>query len=131
MRMNLNERIYNKGTGVIMKNQTYVILALIFIIFISVFSVLNVNPVEVNYLFWKGETPLVFVILISVLLGGILTTAVGTGKFISLRRENKQLKHKITHLEKTIEQTTEAELSLPPNMEENQSDTERTDGNVE
>jgi len=38
-----------------MKNQTYVILALLFVIVISVFSVLNVSAVEVNYLFWKGE----------------------------------------------------------------------------
>lgn len=94
-----------------MKNQTYVILALIFIIFIAVFSVLNVSPVEVNYLFWQGESPLVIVILISVLLGGVLTTAFGAGKFISLRRENKQLLVKIRHLEKIIEQQTDIKLN--------------------
>jgi len=94
-----------------MKNQTYVILALIFIIFIAVFSVLNVSPVEVNYLFWQGESPLVIVILISVLLGGVLTTAFGAGKFISLRRENKQLRVKVGHLEKIIEQQTDIEIN--------------------
>ncbi|HZW67160.1 MAG TPA: lipopolysaccharide assembly protein LapA domain-containing protein [Pseudogracilibacillus sp.] len=94
-----------------MKNQTYVILALLFIIFIAVFSVLNVSPVEVNYLFWQGESPLVIVILISVLLGGVLTTAFGAGKFISLRRENKQLLVKVHHLEKIIEQQTDIEIN--------------------
>lgn len=94
-----------------MKNQTYVILALLFIIFIAVFSVLNVSPVEVNYLFWQGESPLVIVILISVLLGGVLTTAFGAGKFISLRRENKQLRVKVGHLEKIIEQQTDIEIN--------------------
>lgn len=89
-----------------MKNQTYVILALVFVLFIAVFSVLNVSVVEVNYLFWKGESPLVIVILLSVLLGGILTTAFGAGKFIRLRRENKRLLNQIHHLEQTIEQQT-------------------------
>lgn|SRR5699024_4818196 len=114
-----------------MKNQTYVILALLFVIVISVFSVLNVSAVEVNYLFWKGESPLVFVILFSVLLGGVLTTAFGAGKFISMRRENKQLKHKIIHLEKTIEQQTEETINEPYALPSKQEDEEGNDGKVE
>lgn len=100
-----------------MKNQTYVILALIFVIVIAVFAVFNVNPVEVNYLFWKGESPLVFVILFSVLLGGILTTAFGTGKYISLKRENKQLQRKVNHLEETVAKHTEKEIEEALNNE--------------
>ena len=64
-----------------MKNQTYVIFTIIFAIIISIFAVLNVGAVEVDYLFWSGKSPLIFVILFSVLLGGILTTAFGTGKY--------------------------------------------------
>lgn len=97
--------------GFYMKNQTYVIFAIIFIIVISVFSVLNVGIVEVNYLFWKGESPLVFVILFSVLLGGILTTVFGAGKYIALKRENKQLKRTVHHLEETIKKQTEVQLN--------------------
>ena len=82
-----------------MKGQTYVILIIIFTIMISVFAVLNIDVVEVNYLFWRGSSPLIFVILFSVLLGGMLTTVVGSSKFIRLRRENKQLREKITTLE--------------------------------
>lgn len=114
-----------------MKNQTYVILALLFIIIISVFSVLNVSLVEVNYLFWKGESPLVFVILFSVLLGGILTTAFGAGKFISLRRENKSLKRKIHHLEKTIEQYTAAEINQEFVSADEWADKEGNDEQIE
>lgn len=106
-----------------MKNQTYVILAFLFTIVIAVFAVLNVNPVEVNYLFWKGESPLVFVILFSVLLGGILTTAFGTGKYIVLKRENKQLQRKVQHLEDTIAKQTEKEI-------ETVLDQERENGEV-
>lgn len=90
-----------------MKNQTYVILALLFTMVIAVFAVLNVNPVEVNYLFWEGESPLVIVILFSVLLGGILTTAFGAGRFFALKREIKQYKRKLEQLEETVQKQRE------------------------
>ncbi|MBO1003418.1 lipopolysaccharide assembly LapA domain-containing protein [Pseudogracilibacillus auburnensis] len=82
-----------------MKGQTYVILTIIFIIVISVFAVLNVGAVEVNYVFWRGSSPLIFVILFSVLLGGILTTVVGSKKYFRLKRENKQLREQVNHKE--------------------------------
>lgn len=85
--------------GMDMKGQTYVILSIIFIIIISVFAVLNIDVVEVNYVFWSGSSPLIFVILFSVLLGGILTTVVGSKKYITLRRENKILKEQIQLME--------------------------------
>ena|SRR5690625_2337189 len=93
-----------------MKGQTYVILAIIFIIIISVFSVLNVGVVEVDYLFWRGSSPLIFVILFSVLLGGVLTTIVGSKKYLSLKRENKKLHDKIVALEMELEGKHESEL---------------------
>ena len=76
----------------IMKGQTYVILGIIVIIIVSVFAVTNVEPVQVNYLFWSGESPLILVILFSVLMGGLITAAVGSIRIIHLQRENKSLK---------------------------------------
>jgi len=73
----------------------------------------------------------VFVILFSVLLGGVLTTAFGAGKFIGMRRENKQLKHKINHLEKTIEQQTEIAINEPNELLEEGPDEEGNDGKVD
>ena len=70
-----------------MKGQTYVILSIVFVIIIAVFSVLNIDQVEVNYLFWSGSSPLIFVILFSVLLGGVLTTAVGAKIYFNKTRE--------------------------------------------
>ncbi|HLR42232.1 MAG TPA: lipopolysaccharide assembly protein LapA domain-containing protein [Pseudogracilibacillus sp.] len=78
-----------------MKGQTYVILAIIFTIIISVFAVLNIDQVEVNYLFWSGSSPLIFVILFSVLLGGILTMVVGSRKFFQLRKTIKHLEEQL------------------------------------
>src|SRR5699024_10836387 len=84
---------------VYMKGQSYVILAIILVIIIAVFAVINVSPVEVNYLFWKMESHLILVILFSVLMGGLITGAAGMVKIfrlqreiIALRVENKQMK---------------------------------------
>lgn len=86
-----------------MRSQTYAIIAIVFVIIISVFSVLNIDVVEVNYLFWQGSSPLIFVILFSVLLGAILTTLVGSKKYVELKRENKELQKRILQLESEID----------------------------
>lgn len=107
-----------------MKGQTYVILSIVFVIIIAVFSVLNIDQVEVNYLFWSGSSPLIFVILFSVLLGGILTTAVGAKKYISLKRENARLREMLRKLE--VETNTTTEELLPLEVEENQTEHEES-----
>lgn len=91
-----------KKVGDEMKGQTYVILTIVFAIITSVFAVLNVSVVEVNYLFWKGESPLIFVILFSVLLGGMLTMVVGVGKYFKLKKENKSLHQRLAQIESTV-----------------------------
>ncbi|WP_051353128.1 LapA family protein [Thalassobacillus devorans] len=77
-----------------MKGQYYWILALIFALLIAVFAVINVDPVEVNYLFGSGEAPLILVILISVLMGGIVTATLGAVRVYRLQREVKKLRSK-------------------------------------
>ncbi|WP_042223357.1 LapA family protein [Oceanobacillus manasiensis] len=74
-----------------MKGQGYVILAIIFVIIVAVFAVTNVNPVEVNYLFWTAESPLILIILFSVLMGGIITAAVGVIRMFRLQRQVRSL----------------------------------------
>lgn len=75
-----------------MKGQTYVILGIVVLIIVSVFAVTNVDVVKVNYLFWTGESPLILVILFSVLMGGLITAAVGSLRIFHLQRENKLIK---------------------------------------
>lgn len=75
-----------------MKGQTYIIIAVIFAVIIAVFAVINIDPVEVNYLFGSGHAPLVLVILFSVLMGAMITAAVGIVRIIRLQREVRELK---------------------------------------
>src|SRR5699024_4796718 len=88
--------------GCLMRSQTYVILTIVFVIIVSIFAVTNVEPVEVNYLFWKGKSPLILVILFSVLMGGVITAAAGSVKFFRLQRMNKQLNYKNQHMRKIL-----------------------------
>ena len=81
-----------------MKGQTYVILTFLFIIIIAVFAIINVESVEVNYFFWKRESPLILLILFSVLMGGLVTMVAGSVKYFNLKRENKQLSKELHEL---------------------------------
>lgn len=85
-----------------MRGQSYVILAIIFVIIVAIFAIINVDPVEVNYLFGSGEAPLILVILFSVLMGGIITAAVGLLKMIHLQRERKSLQAENKQLKESV-----------------------------
>ncbi|WP_181350551.1 lipopolysaccharide assembly LapA domain-containing protein [Thalassobacillus sp. CUG 92003] len=106
-----------------MRGQSYIILALIFALLIAIFAVINVEPVEVNYLFGTGEAPLILVIIISVLMGGLITASVGAVKYFKLQRENKGLRQ---HATTSSERSKESSLSNEePTYEESPSKIDR------
>lgn len=75
-----------------MRGQAYVISAIVVVILISIFAIINIEPVEVNYIFWKGYSPLILVILGSVLMGGLVTAFSGTVKYRKLLKKYQALK---------------------------------------
>ncbi|HLQ73314.1 MAG TPA: LapA family protein [Bacillota bacterium] len=85
-----------------MKNQLYVILLIIFIIIVSIFALMNIAIVEVNYIFWSGESPLILVILFSLLMGGIITIIAGSVKFYRMKNEIKTLTKRNNELERQL-----------------------------
>lgn len=108
-----------------MKGQSYVIFAIIFVIIVAIFAVINVEPVEVDYLFGTGEAPLIFVILFSVLMGGIITAAVGILRVFRLQRENKTLRKENEQLMNSSDITQDNQLDFSSNQEKvdiNESD---------
>ncbi|WP_079530381.1 LapA family protein [Halobacillus hunanensis] len=94
-----------------MKGQTYIILALIFALVIAVFAVINVDPVQVNYLFGTGEAPLILIIIISVLMGVLVTALAGAVRLFKLQRENRSLKHQLKKSTSIDMQTEEFDQS--------------------
>lgn len=74
-----------------MKGQTYVIAALLFALIVATFAVINVDQVEVNYLFFTSESPLILVILVSTLLGGLITSGFGIAHLIGAKKKIRRL----------------------------------------
>jgi len=78
-------------------------------------TVQNPNPVSLQFLSWQAQqVPLIIVILISLLVGIIISSVLGLIK-------QSKLKEKIRHLQREIE-----ELKYPPvvSPEENKDDQE-------
>ncbi|MFA9557178.1 lipopolysaccharide assembly protein LapA domain-containing protein [Evansella sp. AB-rgal1] len=78
-----------------MRGQWTLIVGILVAIIIAIFAVINVEPVEVNYLVGQNEWPLVLVILVSVLMGGLIVGSVGMFKLYQLQQEIKLLRKKV------------------------------------
>ncbi|WP_397386546.1 LapA family protein [Paenibacillus roseipurpureus] len=78
-----------------MKMQWILISALVFALLTAVFAVVNVEPVQVNFLFVTTSTPLILVILTSTLLGGLIVGLFGMVRQYKLQRKLKQLEKQL------------------------------------
>lgn len=75
-----------------MKGQKSVIFAIVIVIIISVFAIMNMGKVEVSYIFWKGYSPLILVILFSVLMGVLVTAVAGSSRYRKLNKKHQALR---------------------------------------
>jgi putative membrane protein len=86
------------------KLQWYVILGIIFALIVAVFAVVNVDKVDVNYVFGTAHWPLILVILGSVAMGGIIVGSVMAVRIITLTKQMKELKKEHKSLNETPEE---------------------------
>lgn len=82
-----------------MKNQWRLILVIILMIIISIFAILNVDNVPVNFGFANVAAPLIIIIFVSLLLGSLLTLLVSTITNVHNKKELKTLRFDIEKLE--------------------------------
>lgn len=82
-----------------MKSQGMLISAFAFALVIAIFAVINVESVQVNFLFAKTTTPLILVILVSTLLGGLTVGLFGMIRIFRLQRTMKALEKRAAELE--------------------------------
>lgn len=75
------------------KLQWYVILGIVFSIIVAIFAVVNVDKVDVNYIFGTAHWPLILVILGSVAMGGIIVGSVMAVRIVSLTKQIKEIKN--------------------------------------
>lgn len=99
-----------------MRGQVYIISAFVFALLIAIFAVINVNSVEVNYLFTTAESPLIIIILTSTLFGGLITGGFSIYHLIKLRKKFRALEFENNSLRQNqgfskMDQYEEAEVA--------------------
>lgn len=99
-----------------MKMQWSLILSILFAIIIAFFAILNVESVQVNYLFGKAHLPLILVILFTALLGAAISGLIAMFKSIHANRQISELKKEMTAKEITIA-TQQNEIAALQNLD--------------
>ena len=94
--------------AIIMKNQWRLVAGLILIIIIVLFAVFNVDSVPVNFGFVVLDGPLIIVILVSLLMGSLITLLVATGSATKKNKEFKQMRAEVDAKSKEIQTAVDA-----------------------
>ena len=89
--------------AIIMKNQWRLVAGIILIIIIVLFAVFNVDSVPVNFGFVVLDGPLIIVILVSLLMGSLITLLVATGSGTKKNKEFKQMRAEVDAKSKEIQ----------------------------
>ncbi|MCG7345038.1 lipopolysaccharide assembly protein LapA domain-containing protein [Sporosarcina sp. ACRSL] len=85
-----------------MKMQWSLILSILFAIIITFFAILNIESVQVNYLFGKAQLPLILVILFTAFLGAAISGLMAMFRSLHANRRINELKKEMTAKEITI-----------------------------
>jgi len=94
--------------AIIVKNQWRLVAGIILIIIIVLFAVFNVDSVPVNFGFAVVDGPLIIVILVSLLMGSLITLLVATGSATKKNKEFKQMRAEIDTKGKEIQKAVDA-----------------------
>ena len=94
--------------AIIMKNQWRLVASIILIIIIVLFAVFNVDSVPVNFGFVVLDGPLIIVILVSLLMGSLITLLVATGSATKKNKEFKQMRAEVDAKSKEIQTAVDA-----------------------
>lgn len=93
-----------KGDSDVMKKQWGTILALILIVIVALFAVINVESVPVSFGFAVVAWPLIMVILGSVFIGALVTVLISAGTTYKNKRDLKNGKKELEQAEKSKEE---------------------------
>lgn len=82
-----------------MKKQWSTVFLLLLTLMVVIFSVLNVDPVGINFGFSIVEIPLAIVLIGTLLIGVIMAVLLSTGIILRYKREQKKLRNQLTTIE--------------------------------
>lgn len=105
-----------------MKNQWRLVAGIILILIITLFAVFNVDTVPVNFGFTSVKGPLIIVILLSLLMGSLITLLVATGSASKKNKEFKKMRAEIASKGSDIQRAVdEAKANHQKQVEELQN----------
>jgi uncharacterized integral membrane protein len=82
-----------------MKKQWSIVLLIALILLVVIFSVMNVDPVAINFGFNIIQVPLVLVIIVTLLLGVLIAVILSTTIILQNKNEQKKLNRRLTEIE--------------------------------
>lgn len=94
-----------------MKNQGRLLTALVVALLIVIFALLNTQSVEISFGFWRFSLPLVLVLIVSVLLGVLITVLMSTVATLRLKSELKESRKKIDEIKQAERKNYEEKLA--------------------
>lgn len=114
-----------------MKNQWRLVASIILILIITLFAVFNVDTVPVNFGFTSVKGPLIIVILLSLLMGSLITLLVATGSASKKNKEFKQMRAEIESKGSDIQRAVdEVKANHQKQVEELQNQLFEKDGKI-
>lgn len=93
-----------------MKHQSKLIVGFVLVFIVVVFSVINTEKVAVNFGFAIVQSPLIFIILGSTILGALIVFVTWFSSFWRQRKEVKQLKKQVSDYQENIDGAVAEEL---------------------
>ncbi|WP_339062076.1 LapA family protein [Tepidibacillus marianensis] len=85
--------------------QTRVIIFLIFTFIVVIFSVMNIQPVVIDFYFSQADVPLILVIIFSILIGALLMYILSSMKYLKTTRKMKMLEKENGRLQQELQET--------------------------
>ncbi|TCS84483.1 LapA family protein [Tepidibacillus fermentans] len=97
--------------------QTRVIIFLIFTFIVVIFSVMNIQPVVIDFYFAKANVPLILVIIFSIFIGALLMYILSSMKYLKTTRKVKMLEKENDRLQQELQETKkQMEVETPQNQ---------------
>lgn len=106
-----------------MKKQWSTVFLILLVLIVVLFSVLNVDPVGINFGFSIVEIPLAVVLIGTLLIGVLMAVLLSTGIILKYKSDQKKLKNQIARME--TEKDTEKDAIVQEHNKEVQKLTDQ------
>lgn len=110
-----------------MKTQQRFVLSLVLVLVVVIFALMNSQSVIVNFFGAHLEWPLIIIIVVSLLLGALITLLLSASTIAKAKKTTRRLQDELNHLRAEKPDVTAPNATiLPPKGEDTNSQTHDT-----